>query len=147
MDGGIDYNNIGSIIDILGKLGITEDYLSMCGSGEVFREFLYTEDLADAALFLMKNHDYKDIVEFVNIGTREDIKLNDLAVMIKEITGFEGDIKHDLSKPDGTHRKLLNVSRMRRLGWEAETGLREGVRKAYWRYSENKYVANNEEQV
>lgn len=111
--------------------------VTIWGSGEVYREFLYVDDLADACIFLMENYNYKDIGEFVNIGTGEDTKIKDLAEMIKEIVGFDGEIKYDLSKPDGTPRKLLDVSRIKTLGWERKVSLEEGIRMTYeW------YVAN-----
>jgi GDP-L-fucose synthase len=71
---------------------------------------------------------------FVNVGTGVDIKIKELAIMIKEIVGFKGDIKHDLSKPDGTLRKLLDVSKINQLGWKAKTSLEEGILKTYEEY-------------
>jgi len=121
----------GLLISILEKVGITGKYVTLWGSGEVYREFMHVDDLADACVFLMENHDFQDIGEFINIGTGDDIKINDLAGLIKETTGFEGEIIHDLSKPDGTPRKLLDVSRMRVLGWEAKIGLQEGIKRTY----------------
>lgn len=106
------------------------------GSGEPYREFLYVDDLADACTFLMYNYDYKDIGEFINIGSGEDIKIKDIALMIKDIVGFEGGIRHDLSMPDGTPRKLLDISRLKALGWEPKIGLEEGIRKTYEWYLE-----------
>jgi GDP-L-fucose synthase len=120
-----------SIRDILKQVGITENYVEIWGSGEVYREFLYVDDLAAACIFLMEKYDYEDLGEIINIGTGEDIKLKDLAIMIKNIVGFEGEIKHDLSKPDGTPRKLLDVSRMKSLGWKPEVSLNEGIRNIY----------------
>lgn len=105
--------------------------VSIWGSGEVYREFLYVDDLADACVYLMKNYDYKDIGEFINIGTGEDIKIKDLALMIKDIVGFKGEVQHDLSKPDGTPRKLLDVSRIRSLGWRAKIDLADGIKSVY----------------
>ena len=80
-------------------------------------ESLYLDDIADACIFLMKRYNYKDIEEIINLGSGEDIKLKDLALLIMNIVGFEGEIKYDLSRPDGTPRKLLDVSRMKELGW------------------------------
>ena len=85
----------------------------------------------------MNNYDYKDIGELINIGTGEDIKLKDLALMIQDVTGYEGGIKHDTSKPDGTPRKLLDISRLKALGWEAKIYLNEGIRKSYDWYKSN----------
>jgi len=107
------------------------------GSGKPYREFLYVDDLADACVFLMDKYDYKDIGEILNIGTGKDIKIKDLAEMIMRVVGFEGKILHDLSKPDGTPRKLLDVSKIKSLGWEAKTSLEEGLKKTYKEYVTN----------
>lgn len=126
-----DIGNISDIELYLPRVGITAESLQLWGSGEPFREFLYVDDLADACVFLMENYDYKDVGEFVNVGAGEEIKIKDLAVFIKEIVGFEGKIVHDLSKPDGMPRKLLDISRIKALGWKPNTNLKEGVKKAY----------------
>ncbi len=101
------------------------------GTGEPYREFLYVDDLADACVFLMEKYDYNHIGEFVNIGAGTDLTINEISALIRRIVGFEGTIAHDTSKPDGTPRKLLDVSRMRSLGWVANTSLEEGIRKTY----------------
>lgn len=137
----IDFADDDSIVSALNKTGIFEDRLVMWGSGEVYREFLHTSDLADAALFLMERYNYPDVGEFVNIGTGEDVKLKDLALMIKEAAGFDGEIAHDVTKPDGTPRKLLDVSRMNGLGWKAGIGLEEGIRRVYESYLQIKGIA------
>ena len=98
------------------------------GTGTPRREFLHADDLADACFFLMQNFSEPG---FINIGTGEDIPIKDLALMIKDIIGYKGSIEHDLSKPDGTPRKLMDVSKLNRLGWKAQTGLREGIEKVY----------------
>jgi GDP-L-fucose synthase len=102
------------------------------GTGRPRREFLFIEDLADACVFLMKRYDGSEIV---NIGVGEDISIAELAALIKEIVGYEGDIICDTSKPDGTPRKLLDVSRLHSLGWKAKTGLREGIARTYEWYA------------
>ncbi|MGC8867924.1 MAG: GDP-L-fucose synthase family protein, partial [Elusimicrobiales bacterium] len=135
LDERINLKDEKSIKQTLNQLGIYSEYVVMWGSGNVYREFLYVEDLADACIFLMENYDYKDIGELVNIGTGEDLKLKDLARMIKDIVGFDGEIKHDLSKPDGTPRKLLDVSKLFKLGWRPKITLEEGIKKAYREYS------------
>ena len=137
LDNEINLEDEKSIEHILNKAGIFNDHILLWGTGEVYREFLYVDDLSDACLFLMNNYDYKDIGELINIGTGEDIKLKDLALMIKDVTGYEGGIKHDASKPDGTPRKLLDVSRLKALGWEAKTTLEEGLKKSYSFYIKN----------
>ncbi len=114
---------------ILEKLGITSEYLLLWGSGEPYREFLYVNDLVDVCIFLMERYNAKEIGEFVNIGTGEDIKIKDLAKLIKEIVKYDGEIKHDLSKPDGTPRKLLDISKIKSLGWKPKTNLEEGIKK------------------
>jgi GDP-L-fucose synthase len=98
------------------------------GTGTPRREFLHVDDLADAALFAMLNYDSAQIL---NAGTGEDLTIAELAETIRSITGFEGQIAWDRSKPDGTPRKLLDVSRLAALGWKARTPLREGLEAAY----------------
>ncbi|MEW5746957.1 MAG: GDP-L-fucose synthase [Nitrospirota bacterium] len=98
------------------------------GTGSPFREFLHVDDLADACLFLMERYTGNDIV---NIGTGKDIAIKDLAEMVRDIVGFTGEIVWDHSKPDGTGKKLLDVSKLRALGWEPRIGLNEGIRDTY----------------
>ncbi|MEW8956618.1 GDP-L-fucose synthase family protein [Clostridium sp.] len=109
-------------------------YVEIWGSGAPLREFLYVDDMADACLYLMENYKGND---FFNIGTGEDISIKDLAMLIKEIVGYRGELKFDSSKPDGTMRKLLDVSRLREAGWKHKVDLREGIDKAYNWYLEN----------
>ncbi len=98
------------------------------GSGQPKREFLYVDDMADACVFLME----KGVQDgLYNIGTGEDLSIHELAETVMDIVGFKGKIVFDASKPDGTPRKLLNVDKMRQLGWQAKISLREGIRKAY----------------
>ena len=120
-----------SLKSTLNSIGITENYVVLWGSGEPYREFLYVDDLADACIFLMENYTYKDMGEFVNIGKGEDIRIEDLAKCIKEIIGFDGEIRHDMSKPDGSPKKLLDISRIKALGWKPKTSLEKGIRKSY----------------
>jgi GDP-L-fucose synthase len=103
------------------------DYM-VWGSGTPRREFLYVDDLADACVFLMETG-YDG--SLLNVGTGEDVTIRELAETVKDVVGFGGNIVYDHSKPDGTPRKLLDVGRMRALGWRAHTGLREGVQLAY----------------
>jgi GDP-L-fucose synthase len=107
--------------------------VTLWGSGTPRREFLHVDDLADAAVFLMRNH---DAPEPINVGTGQDTTILELAKMIREITGFRGRLTFDPSKPDGTPRKLLDVSRLRGLGWEARISLREGIKATYRWYVE-----------
>ncbi len=105
------------------------------GTGSPRREFLYVEDLAEAVVFLMRNASAADFygrgISQINIGTGEDIEIRRLAELIKEIVGFRGEIEYDTTKPDGTPRKLLDVSRLNQLGWKHTTTLEEGLRKTY----------------
>jgi GDP-L-fucose synthase len=98
------------------------------GSGKPKREFLFADDLAEACLFLMNSYNEKEIV---NIGCGHDITITELAVLIKEIIGFEGTLVFDTSKPDGTARKLLDVTKINNLGWHYKTKLKEGIQMAY----------------
>jgi GDP-L-fucose synthase len=101
-------------------------YVEVWGTGTPKREFLHVDDLADACLFLMHNYSGR---EFVNIGTGIDLTIKDLALLIKEITGFEGGIRFDSSKPDGTPRKLMDVSKLNSLGWKYTISLEDGLQK------------------
>lgn len=105
-----------------------EDTVTVWGTGRPRREFLYVDDLADACIFLMK--EYREN-ELINIGVGEDIPIKSLAEMIQKVVGFHGDILFDESKPDGTPRKLLDVSAINKLGWRAKTGLRQGLSDTY----------------
>ncbi|MBN1944405.1 MAG: GDP-L-fucose synthase [Bradymonadales bacterium] len=102
--------------------------VTIWGTGTPRREFLHVDDLADACVYLLEQ---TDTVELVNIGVGEDISIQDLAELIREVVGFDGEIEYDESKPDGTPRKLLDVSRLTRLGCKAKIGLREGVEGTY----------------
>jgi len=116
--------------------------VTIWGTGKPRREFLYVDDLADAIYFLMNKIDAKDIYEqgitHLNIGTGEDLTIAELAALIKNIIGFEGEIIYDTSKPDGTPQKLLDVSRINNLGWKHTTSLEEGIRSAYEWFIQNK---------
>lgn len=105
--------------------------VSIWGSGTPLREFMFADDLADAVVFLMEK--YSDL-QFVNIGVGEDISIKDLALLIKDVVGYEGELDFDSSKPDGTPRKLMDVSKLHGLGWKAKTDLREGIEVAYRDY-------------
>ncbi len=101
------------------------------GTGKPRREFLYVDDLAEACVFLMENYSVIDVGELINIGTGEDCTIMELAQAIREVVGFTGGIVTDPTKPDGTPRKLLDVSKIHSLGWKAKTGLKEGLIKTY----------------
>lgn len=101
------------------------------GSGTPLREFMHSDDLAEACLYLMENKNAKEIGKFINIGSGKEISIKDLAELIKKIVGFKGNIVLDSSKPDGTMRKLLDVSKINNLGWRYKTELEEGLTIAY----------------
>lgn len=113
---------------------LAEKDVVLWGDGTPKREFLYVDDLADALVFLMEKYDYKDVGEIINIGTGIDISIKDLASLISEILDFKGTVRWDTEKPNGTPRKLLDVSKMKSLGWISKTGLREGIEKTYQWY-------------
>jgi len=111
----------------LEKHGILKDHVVIWGSGKPYREFLYSDDLADACVFLMEKYNAKDTGEVINIGTGKDLAISELAELIKRITGYPGKLVFDASKPDGTPRKLLDVSRLDALGWKATVELEDGI--------------------
>jgi len=105
--------------------------VTIWGSGKPRREFLHADDLADACYFLMQRYDEPGLV---NIGTGEDLEIGELALLIKKIVGYPGKIGHDTSKPDGTPRKLMDVSKLNGLGWKAGIPLEDGLRRVYEAY-------------
>ncbi len=107
------------------------DTVTLWGSGSPMREFLHTDDLAEACVYLMENYNESGLV---NIGVGEDITIKDLAHLIKDIVGFTGSIVWDSSRPDGTPRKLMDVSKINSFGWKATIGLREGISAVYAEY-------------
>lgn len=104
------------------------------GTGESRREFLFVDDLADACVFLMNHYNHANIGSFINIGTGKELSIKELANKIKEIVGFTGDLAFNSQKPDGTPRKLLDVSKMQALGWQAKTSLQDGLNHTYGWY-------------
>lgn len=104
------------------------------GTGSPMREFLHVDDLADACFFLLMNYDEE---MFVNIGTGEDLTIKALAEMIKEIVGYTGELKWNTEKPDGTPRKLMDVSRLHKMGWKHRIGLREGITSVYEEFAKS----------
>jgi len=136
-----------TIIESLAKYGIiienNEVAVYLWGTGKPRREFLHSDDLADACVFLMENIDFKDIIRVnnlpaneirnahLNIGTGKDVSISELALMIKALAGFEGQIKWDATKPDGTVQKLLDVSTLNALGWHEKHALADGVKAIY----------------
>jgi GDP-L-fucose synthase len=111
-----------------------EPAVTIWGSGRPRREFLHADDLADAIFFLMQHYDEPG---FINIGTGKDIEIKELALLIKKITGFDGGINLDETKPDGTPRKLMDVQKLAGKGWIAKISLEEGIRKVYEDYKKS----------
>ena len=102
--------------------------MTVWGSGKPRREFLYADDAADGCIFVMKH--YSD-AGFLNIGTGEDVTISEFAELVAETVGYKGEIIYDSSRPDGTPQKLLDVSKMQKLGWTAKTSLRDGLARTY----------------
>lgn len=141
------------ILELFSKYGIVKNgkevNLLLWGSGTPRREFLHSNDMADACVFLMENVDFKDIIKsktgsgsqqkeilntHINIGTGKDLTIRELAEMVKKVVGFEGSLHWDASKPDGTKQKLLDVSKLKSLGWKEKINLDEGIKKVYLQY-------------
>ena len=101
--------------------------VTLWGDGSPYREFMCSDDLADACIYLMNNCDYEEIGEFVNVGTGKEISIKELAETITKVVGYPWKINWDTSKPNGTPRKLLDVSRLKKLGWEAKISLKDGI--------------------
>ena len=110
------------------------DSATIWGSGEPKREFLFADELAVACFFLMHNYNGK---ELINIGTGQDLTIRELALLIKKTIGFQGNLVFDTNKPDGTPRKLMDVSKLHNLGWKHNTELEEGLKLTYDNYLEN----------
>jgi GDP-L-fucose synthase len=138
-----------AVLAMLEKYGIVveangEVAVNLWGTGAPYREFLHSNDMADACIFLMENVDFKDVVAksdshevrntHINIGTGVDLTIKELALMVKQITGFNGQLRWDATKPDGTFRKLQDVSKLERLGWKATIDLRTGITDVYRAY-------------
>lgn len=146
---GVDGNATESdILAILGKYGLSQQgdkvTLNLWGSGTPLREFLHSDDMADACVFLMETVDFKDIVNqrntrevrntHINIGSGTELTISELAYKVKRIVGFRGDIQWDATKPDGTPRKLMDVSRLAKLGWTYRITLDDGIESVYRNY-------------
>lgn len=133
------------IQNILQKYGIFHDRVELWGTGTPMREFLWSEEMADACIFVMKNVNFKDVSEgkteirntHINIGTGKDISIKDLSLLIAKTIDYQGEICFDKSKPDGTMRKLTDVSKLNALGWKHSIEIQEGVQKMYAWYVNN----------
>lgn len=126
--------------EYLNEFGVSATSVEIWGSGNPMREFLWSEDMADACVFIMENRDFKDTHEVgakeirnthINIGTGKDISIKDLATLIKEVVGFKGRLVFNADKPDGTMKKLTDVSKLNNLGWKHSVELEDGINKIY----------------
>ena len=131
LDEKIDFNNNQSIETALNNVGAFKDKVVLWGDGSVYRELMCSDDLADACFYLMKNKDYADIGEHVNITNGDDIQLKKLFEIVKKIVGFKGKIVYDTSKPNGTPRKMMDASKIKSLGWQPKIELEKGVADFY----------------
>lgn len=127
------------IIEVLRKYGIIRNFditsVTLWGSGSPKREFLYVDDMADASVFVFLNYDAPDTTpSHINIGCGEDLEIRALAKTIKSITGFDGEIIWDTTKPDGTPRKLLDVNRLKSIGWKPSVSLEDGIKRVVANY-------------
>ncbi len=139
-DIGEDYN------EILKEFGISKDNINIWGSGNVRREFLHSIDMAKACVFIIENINFKDLIKnysnirntHINIGCGNDISIRELAYLIKDIVGFDGDIIFDHTKPDGTPQKLLDISKLKNLGFKPSINLEDGIKEVYLHYKSRK---------
>ncbi|MFH1254477.1 MAG: GDP-L-fucose synthase [bacterium] len=127
----IDKISDSEIVELLAKFGITAQTLNLWGTGSVYREFLHVDDLASALIFLMNKYNFADLSECINIGVGTDLRISELAQLIKKIVGFTGEIKFDHASSDGTPRKLLDISKISKLGWSANIPLDLGIKNTY----------------
>lgn len=133
--------SVDSIVALLSEFGITRNNgdnvkVTLWGDGSPYREFLYSEDLADAVIFLMKKVNSADLnYGFLNVGSGTDLSIREVASIVKEVTGFNGEIIWDTAKPNGTPRKLLDVTGLNELGWISKTAFNEGITNLYSKYS------------
>ncbi len=130
----------------LEKFGVTKNSVEIWGSGKPRREFLYSKDMANACVYLLENIDFKDTYNnedkeikntHINIGTGKDISIRELAILIKKIVGFQGELIFNTNKPDGTILKLTDSSKLHNLGWNHEVEFEEGIKKLYEWYTKN----------
>ena len=139
-------NSDAEILDKLAKFGITPESVTLWGTGTPMREFLWSEEMADACVFVMENIDFEDLKPkntkeirncHINIGTGKEISIGDVARLIKKTAGFEGDLYFNADKPDGTMKKLTDVSKLNALGWHHKIDIEEGVQKMIDWYNNN----------
>lgn len=142
-----NFQTIEEARDYLSTFGVTENSVEIWGTGNPKREFLWSKDMADACVFIMKNRDFKDTYlngkqeirnTHINIGTGQEVSIKELANKIKELIGFEGELIFNTDKPDGTMRKLTDVSKLNNLGWKHSMELEEGLKTIYNWYLNDK---------
>ena len=133
----------------LKSFGVSSDSVEIWGSGNPMREFLWSEDMADACIFLMETINFKDTYDsnqkeirntHINIGTGEDVSIKELAELIKEVVGYKGELVFNTSRPDGTMKKLTDVKKLNSLGWKYEVTLQEGIENLYYFYDKKKII-------
>lgn len=147
----LEVNTIEEANQLLNKFGVSKDSVEIWGSGNPRREFLWSEDMADACIFIMENRNFSDTYSkgktkirntHINIGTGKDVSIKELAETIKEIIGFKGGLVFNTNKPDGAKRKLTDVSKLNGLGWKHEVELEEGIKRVYDWYLNKKSNKN-----
>ncbi len=134
-------------LNYLNKFNVSDKHVEIWGSGKPKREFLWSEDMADASVFIMENRNFKDTIDnevseirntHINIGTGKDVSISDLALLVKKIVSYSGEILFNSNKPDGTMQKLTDVSKLNKLGWKHTVELEEGVSRMYkWYLTKN----------
>lgn len=138
LDNNLNMENNQSIEKALNAVGAFRDKVILWGDGSVYRELMFSEDMANACVYLMQNKDYRDIGEFVNITSGDDIQLKDLFKLIKQVVGFSGLIEYDTSKPNGTPRKMMDSTLINALGWEPNININQGIKSFYEWYTSDK---------
>jgi len=147
----LNESDISNSLIYLKSIGVSEDGVNIWGSGKPMREFMWSEDMANACIHVMENVNFSDLVNsneevrntHINIGTGEEISIADLATLIAEVIGYTGKFHFDSSKPDGTMRKLTDVSKLHSLGFKHAVSLREGIERVYTWYLENTSIAKH----
>ncbi|XPV70641.1 MAG: GDP-L-fucose synthase family protein [Halarcobacter sp.] len=144
----LNLSSLDEALEYLNKFGVNKDSVEIWGTGKPRREFLYSEDMADACVFLLENRDFKDTFDknekeirntHINIGTGVDISIKELATLIKEIIGFKGELAFNTNKPDGTMVKLTNPNKLHSLGWKHKVELKDGIKSMFeWYLKGNK---------
>jgi GDP-L-fucose synthase len=130
---------------VLSRFGISENRVEVWGTGAPLREFLWSEEMADASVYIMEKIDFKDLIlpgkeirnTHINIGTGEELSIKTLATLIAQSVGYAGELYFNVEKPDGTMRKLADVNKLHRLGWHHQINIQEGVKRLYQWYLEN----------